>query len=114
MIRYRTEQKAPVILCESSATADAQEGVVIELGCSDHASKLQPLRPLDLDRGDGKKQRPGKIVFAPDRRLRDGFFSGDLGKPLRKSRRGKRLDRHEIERSSHRRFQAIGRKTRDG
>src|SRR3979490_1981535 len=98
MIRYRTEQKAPVILCESSATADAQEGVVIELVCSEHASKLQPLRPLDLDRGDGKKQRPGKIAFAPDRRLRDGFFSGDIGKPLRKIGRGKRLERPETDR----------------
>src|SRR5258708_35799906 len=114
MIRYRTEQKTPVILRESSAAADAQDVVVIELGCSDRASNLQPVRPLTLDRSDGKKQRPGKTTFAPDRRLRDGFFSGDIGKPLRKIGRGKRLYLHEIDRSSHRRFQAIGGKTRDG
>ena len=73
-----------VIFCVLSAAADAQYGVIIEVRLRDGAPKFLPLRPLDLNRGNGKKQRPRKITFAPDRGLRDGFFSGDIGKPLRK------------------------------
>ena len=46
---------------------------------------------------------PGKIALAADRRLRDGFLGGDFGQPLRQTGRGERLDRHEIDRSGHRR-----------
>ena len=82
MVGYRTEQKAPVVVDVSAAAADAQDRVIVELRLRNLASKLQALRPLDLDGGDGKKQRPRKIAFAADRRLRNGFLDGDIGQPF--------------------------------
>ena len=70
---------------EPSAAADAQQGVVIEFRVpSDRACELKPLRPFDLNRRNGEKQRPGKIAFAADAGLGDGFLGGDIGQPLRK------------------------------
>src|SRR5260370_39606219 len=74
VIGYRAEQKTPVICGVSSAAADAQYGVVIEIGFRNRAPKFLALRPFDLDRGNGKKQRPGKITFAADSGFTDGFF----------------------------------------
>src|SRR2546430_15748543 len=114
MIGHRTEHKAPVILRESSTATDAQHHVVIESRRAGGVSKYEPLRPLALDRRDREKQRPWKIALAADCRLRDGFLSGDVGKPLRKIGRGKRLDRHEVDGASHRGLEAVGWEARDG
>ncbi len=85
MIGDRTEQKAMMIFREPRIAADAQQGVVVEFRvCSDRASEFKPLRPLDLDRGNGQKQRSGEIAFAADAGLRDGFLGRDVGEPLRK------------------------------
>jgi len=74
-----------MICCELRSAADAQQGVVVEFRVpSDGACELKPLRPLDLDRCDGEKQRSGKIAFAADAGLGDGFLGGDIGQPLRK------------------------------
>src|SRR5215212_7435730 len=114
MIRHRTELKTVVISGKSSAPTDPQDGIIVEISFPGRPSKLQSLRPLDLDRGDGKEQRSWKIAFAPERGLRDGFIRGHIGKPLGKIGRGKGVDLHEVDRSSHRRFQAIRWKARDG
>src|SRR5438045_5354583 len=110
MIGHRTELETPVVLGEVAAAADAQDGIVIEISFSGRASKFQPLRPLDLDRSHGKKKRSRKIAFAPERGLRDGFLSGDIGKALGKIGRRKRFDRYEVHRSSHGRVKPLGRK----
>ena len=71
-----------MILPEFFAAADAQNVVVSDVGLAGGAGKLASLRPLDLDRGDGKEQRAGKIALAADRRLRDGLFDDDIGEPF--------------------------------
>jgi len=99
---------------EFSTAADPQQHVIIEFLRSGGVAEFEPLRPFDLDRRHREKQRSWKIALAADRRLRDGFLGGEIGKPLRKIGRRKRLDRHEIDRPGHRGFQAIGGEARDG
>ena len=85
MIGDRAEQKAPVIGGVTAAAADAQHGVVVDFGLrADRASELLALRPLDLDRGDGEKQRPGKIALGADAGLGDGFFGDEFAEPFGK------------------------------
>ena len=115
MIGDRTELEPVMIFCESCIAADAQEGVVIEcLVAPDRASELKPLRPFDLHRRNGEEQRPGKIAFTADAGLGNGFLGGDIGQPLLKIGRRKRLDGNKIDRAGHGRLQALGGKTRDG
>ena len=87
MIRYRAEQKAPVICREFSAAADAEQGVIVDLRRSGRASQFQPLRPLDFDRWNGEKQRARKITLGPDAGLGDGFLSHENAKLLGKAGR---------------------------
>ena len=103
-----------MIFCESSAAADAQYVVDADVGLPDRTPHFDPLRPLDLDRRDRKKQRSRKIPLAADARLRNGFFGGHIAKFFGKGRRRGRFDGNEIDRSGHRRFQAVNWETRDG
>src|SRR5437764_1195396 len=66
---------------------------------------------LWVDSAESNENRSRKIAFAPERGLRDGFLCGDIGKSLGKVGRRKRFDRNEVHRSSHGRFEALGRKT---
>ena len=68
-----------MVLRELAAAADAQYVVDADVGLADRAPHFNPLRPLDLDRRDRKKQRPRKIALAADAGLRDGFFGGHIG-----------------------------------
>ena len=79
-----------MIGCEAAAAADAQNVIVVEIGFFDDASDLEPLRPLDLDRRHGQKQRPGKIGLAADARLSERFLGRDFGQPLGEGGRGGR------------------------
>ena len=74
-----------MILRKPSTAADAQQVVIVELRLVDGATNFQSLRPLDLDRRNGKKQRSWKIAFATDARLPEGFFGGDIGEPFGKA-----------------------------
>jgi hypothetical protein len=103
-----------MIFDESSATADAQHVVDCDVGLADRASHLHPLRPLDFDRRDSKKQRARKIALAADAGLRDRFFGRHIGELFGKAGRRRWLDRHEIDCPGHGRLQAVDRKTCDG
>src|SRR5450432_795064 len=114
MACYRTEHEAMMKFRELAAAANAQEVLIVEVLLADGAAGFQPLRPLDLDRRDRKEKRSREIALAPDARLLERLFGGDIGQPFGKAGRGERLDIHKIDRTGHRRLQAVDRETRDG
>src|SRR3984893_17850714 len=114
MTGHRPEHETAMIGRELSAARDLQQVVVIEFLLSDAASELQSLRPLDLDRCDGKKQRSWKVALGANGGLLERFFGSEFGETFGKSGRREWLDVQEIDSARHGRLQAIDRGAGDG
>src|ERR1700682_95435 len=114
MTRHRAEHETMMKLCELSAAANPQKVAIVEFRLPDRASSFQPLRPLDLDRGDRKKQRSRKIALASNACLFEGFFGSDVGESLAKAGRRERFDSYKIDRAGHRRLQTVDGKACNG
>src|SRR5262249_59893739 len=71
------------------------------------------MRPFDLDRRDGKKERAGKVAFTADARLADRLLRDHRGHALAQFGRAKRLNRDEIDAAGDRRLEALVGKTGD-
>src|SRR5581483_7882474 len=72
-----------------------------------------PLRPLDLDRRDGEKERAREIALAADPCLIDRFFGGDFAQPFAQGRRRHRLDRQKVHRARDAGLELLDRKPGD-
>ena len=66
MVGDRAEQEAPVIVGVTAAAADAQHGVIVDLGRgADRPSEFLALRPLDFDGATARNSGPGKSPLVP-------------------------------------------------
>ena len=115
MIGHRTEQEAAVILGRTAAAAGAQQGVVIEIlsprsrgrAPAAAATRPRPGRPRETAVRENRLCCRSRIARCASSAATSASRSVEAG-------RGERLDGNEIDRSGHRRLQAVDRKTRDG
>ncbi len=78
----RAEHEAVMIRREFAAAADGKHIIDVEIRLADGAGDFTPLRPLDLDRRHGQKQRTRKIALAADAGLLERFLGRDIGEAL--------------------------------
>ena len=71
------------------------------------------MRPFELDRRDGKKQRTGKIAAVADAGLGKRFLAGDRRHALAELGRAERLNWHEVDSAGNRRPEPFVGKARD-
>src|SRR5262245_11007417 len=91
-----------MIALEAATAADAQQIIVTDVGRADFPAEFLALLPFDFNRWHRKEERAGKVAFASDSGLRDGFFDHEFGKAFGETHRRKRLDRNEVDCPSHR------------
>lgn len=86
MVSNRAKYEAAMEIRKLSATAGAQQRVVIYAGLqASGAANVLARRPLEFDRRNSQKQGAWEVALRANVRLGDRFFSRNVGEAFRKN-----------------------------